>query len=321
MPTDLHTTLKDAAPSTVHPLDLGRAKRQGARRRRTRRAAATTAVAASLGLVVAVGLTLPRDEIRIDGSDLAGPVDGSTVDWDTLDLDGALDHLATIAAERAALPELAAGEHATRRVVGVSWHGGGQQAAVLQVGEAAVRTDDAGRTESFEREWGQLDPGAGLDEIIAALAAVPAPVDDDWLAGLLPALEADADAFEESVALAGQPAEPQPGSTERPDAAYALVRLDDGLRHGPTDPELLLRAYEVLRTVGERFVTYRGTVTDGLGRSGVGFAAHDPANDEETVFVFDPDTGRLWGTLYVQDADAATPTIRGVHTLTYEVSS
>lgn len=320
MSTDLHTTLKDAAPRHVTPLDLGRAKRQGTRRRRTRRAAAGTAVAASLALVIGVGVNLPRGEVRIDGTDLAGPVDGSSVDWDALDRTGALDRLGAIATEHAALPQPAAGEFSTRHVVNVSWHGGTQQAAVLQVGEAAVRVDDAGRVESYERALWQLEPGADLDEIIAALSAVPAPGDDGWTPGLLPGLDADEAALAESVQLADGPAEPQPGSTERPDAAYALIRLGDGLRHGPTDPDVLLAAYDVLGTVDGRWVEYRGTVTDGLGRTGIGFAAHDPANDEDTVFVFDPDTGRLFGTLGVLEV-SGDAWIASASAITYEVTS
>ena len=39
------------------------------------------------------------------------------------------------------------------------------------------------------------------------------------------------------------------------------------------------------------------------------------------MFVFDPDTGRLWGTLELIDATGTTPTIRGALALTYAVAA
>lgn len=323
MKTDIETLLKDNAPGPdqVAPLDLDAARRHGRRRRAVKRVAGAGGAAGLLTVVAVAAVQLAgAPDVQIEGPGFAGDGQASPAqsdpaepeqsgdDWSALSLSEAAEQLQDIAAAHAALPEPAPGQIVEIRTVGVETRGRvddqgyGSWLGVIEIGQ---RRSGDGSLALLRREVDQMPAGTSLEQIRTRVASMePAPSDAWELVDGPPPTD---DALEEAEQLAydPDPVEPRPHETERPQRVYALERLGDALRQGLGDTQVLVRGFDVLLAVGEEHLDYRGMVTDVLGRDGVGFSYDDPANNGmRTLFVFDPDTGRLNGTIVTVDPDS-----------------
>lgn len=89
-------------------------------------------------------------------------------------------------------------------------------------------------------------------------------------------------------------AEPQPGSTERPDQVRAFNDAAEALQSG-LDPEWRIDVLEAIARIDDGLVEYRGVMPDLLGREGVAIAGYD--RGIWTVLIFDVGSGDLLGAL------------------------
>lgn len=297
MTADIEATLHATTPDGLPEPDVAELLRRGRRRRVVKRAASGVA----LGLVVLAAVLVPA-ALR-QAPDVRFGDEGPAA-WSELDLEGAVERLrAVAAAEGYGSP--AAGVMREVRILGVAGRGATTAAGTdewLAPFEVRMREEgDGGWFAADQREGARIERGATVQQVRAVLtdpswehrATTPPdfpPPPDESLSGVWRQAMHDA----EDLATRSDPFEPSPGETERPDRAYAYIRLADALRTS-FDDQLLDRGFGVLLTLGEQWVDYRGVVEDLLGREALAFAAADPANGTETMLLFDPETGRLRG--------------------------
>lgn len=306
---DITQLVRDSAPrpEDLEPIDpyalIGRARK---RQWSFRIAAAASVVVVMVGAVVAVGSLTDRGVVIGDGG-----FAGSGTDWGQMTLDEAAGRLRTVAADHARLPERASGQTLDVRWVAASRTG--RVTAEVATTDLVLRLAVHGRRVSgdggrwlIEQQLGVVEPGATFDEVRTRLADRPAPDRTDVRAATeFPegSTQANDEALEDAERLVATDGR----TAERPNGAYALVRLRDALISAPADPDLLARAYDVLAKADGRWVDYIGVTTDVLGRDGIGFETSDPGSGSRTVLVFDPDTGRLHGTIDYPLAPSGDP--------------
>lgn len=300
MNVDIQTTLRRTTPEYLPDPDVRSLRRRGLRRRAVKRTASLLSIALVLaGAVAGVALNRP---VPVRFAEQTAP------DWNSLDFQEAVTRLRETAEEKAELPPAAAGKRREVRVVGTVGRGvvddDGETDEWMVPFEVRVREEHDSFRGVYDRYEDRIEHGATLEDVRRILAELPPP------GGPTMAVDKGAEppkprtdqpptptAIEEAEDLATKPDPfvPSPGETERPDRAYAFVRLADALRQIPLEPSVLDRGYGVLAALGESWVSYRGLTHDLLGRQAVAFSAVDPANNSEQWLLFDPATGRVWG--------------------------
>lgn len=314
--SDIETVLRRTTPDTLPELDLAALRRRGRRRRTAKRAGAAgfVAVVVLAGVAVPAWLRAP-EPIRFAEEQPAA--------WAELDYQEAVARLRETARVKAPVPPPAEGKRREVRVVGAVGRGvideQGNADEWMVPFEVRVREEHDSFRGVYDRDEDRIEHGVTLQQVRQILGELPPPggptmtVDRD---AEPPKPRADQpptpSAIEEAEELATKPHPfvPAPGETERPDRAYAFVRLSDALRQIPLEAAVLDRGYGVLGELGESWVVYRGLTQDLLGRQAVAFSAVDPANDSEQWLLFDPETGRVWGELTYQLLDGG-PQFRG----------
>lgn len=312
MTTDIQTVLQRTTPETVPDLDVAALRARGRRRRAAKRAGS----AGALALVVLAGVVVPAwlrtpEPIRFAQEQPAS--------WADLDYQTAVARLRETARANAAVPPAAVGHRREIRLRGVVGRGVSDDTGTREwMVPFEVRIREGLDSWRGVHEEDHIQHGVTLEEVRRILAELPAPaepttvVEPDDPPKPDPGGHAPAEPIDEAEHLATKPDpyEPSPGETERPDRAYAFIRLADALRAQPLDPATLDRGYGVLAALGEGWVAYRGMVQDLAGRDAIAFSAADPANSSESWLLFDPDTGRVWGELTYQ-LPADGPEFRG----------
>lgn len=320
---DIARAIRDSAPDPDHvdPIDAHELIRRARKRQWSlRMAAAASLVAVVVGAVVAVGSFVDRGVVIGDGG-----FAGSGTDWGQMTVAEAAGRLRTVAADHAALPEPASGQTLDVRWVSASRTGRvtGEVATTDQVLRLAVHgrrvSGDGGRW-LIEQPLGVMGTGATFDEVRTRLADRPAPDSTDVRAVTeFPegSTQANGEALEDAERLVATDGR----TAERPNGAYALVRLRDALISAPADPDVLARAYDVLAKADGRWIDYIGVTTDVLGRDGMAFETSDPGSGSRTVLVFDPDTGRLHGTIdHLVAASGGDRELAGAAAVEFELS-
>lgn len=313
MNMQLEERFAQCRPSGLTPPDVDRLRRRGRRRRAAKRTVAAVGSTAAVVAAVVLASTAPTPDVAITDPAATGgasPSDSgrgeqAQAGWEELTLDEAITRLADQVEASGGTPGL--GDNEVREVVyrglagrGVSDENGTR--SWLQPVGATVHVSADGTIVGVDGELGDpLDFGTSLADARELVSALPPLAVPDDASDYGDATR-DAGALEQAEQLATktEPWAPTDEATERPERAYALVRLADALRASVTRPGDLdthERAFEVLSAVGSDWLLYRGTTTDLLGRDTIGIGALDPANDTETLFLFDPTTGWFVGTI------------------------
>lgn len=296
--SDIETVLRQTTPASLPELDVAALRRRGRRRRTTKRAGAAgfVAVVVLAGFVLPAWLRTPAP-IRFVEQPAA---------WAELDYQAAVARLRETARVKAAVPPAAAGSVREIRVMGTAGRGESDSEGTREwmvPFQLRVREGEGIWHSVYDRYSDRIELGTTVEEVRAILRQMPpADIKEMELRDGDPANQdqgdrAPVESMDEAEQLANHPEarEPMEGKTERPDQAYAFIRLADALREHPVEPATLGRGYGVLATLGERWVSYRGLVEDLAGRRAVAFSAVDPGNNSENWLLFDPDTGRVWG--------------------------
>lgn len=222
---------------------------------------------------------------------------GATVDeaWEDLTLAEALDRLIALNEARPAPAPLAPGQERVARVVGAAIHqidGEDGLETYRYVAEEEWRYTAAGTARVGERIIADTAP---ITETLADLQQRVAADAGGTIADLRPADLSDRAAMLEAEALSHGSAEPTPGRTERPDQAYAFMRMMDAFRFGATAPTDVIEGLRIIERLDASLVEYRGPVEDLLGRPAIAIGGYDLANDSWNFVLFDPQNGAFVG--------------------------
>lgn len=338
---DVRDRIRHSRPAadSLAPIDLDHLARRARRQELGSRSAAALVVAVVVagGVLAADALRTP-DQLSIGPGDVAGQPDDATTapgedDGRDQGTDGsqegspapatlgeAIDHLIDANHSAPPRPEPSGDEILVERTYAI-WgestvQGDGNWTTQLAATWYEQRIHADGTVEVIRAPLGVIEPSGDL----AAMRAQAAPYFEAGPPEAEPFDESDfaikdaiAAALDEAERESHGSAEPQPGTTERPDQAHAFMQAADVLRMG-LQPQDRIRALEIIARLDASLVEYRGVARDLLGREGIAIAGRDVNGGEAVdwnVLIFDPQTGDLLGEYDELVAPGAAPTITG----------